>query len=496
MYDKDGNLKPIEINTNVGWNGNKIEQDNESIDLTTLSNFITDNAFNKVVFIGSLSPLSSHLSDMCVSLAITYESHITNITEVTIPYVEDDETTLIIRSAYDTTALVDDTYCRDKVNFLNLIKNSQFGSQFAYLNDSNELVSNIITINDNGEHPNFILKARLPQYDKEVYPKFYKVSTQEELDTLISNVVTSNYFLMEFYFNPNELIQNHIKVFRGLNILFPPNLESISIGGYTKISDNSVTTTSTFNPTTFELLSDRNKYITSDYQLILPKLSDTDLVQMADDTFKIASELVVGDIIKTIDIPNPFNVENEDEMVNYKISLSELTLGTTYSTNEITHIKRINVYTTIVKLTFTDGSDWFDNKNSKYLSIRNDEVRFLALNVGDTNVNSLKVGDSILLLDTTNTTTPLYVLKEISNIETLNDFFGGFEITVQNAHLFLTKSDADANKLYVSIEHNNVDCYGIYNNCVQANCAKGWICCPSGGGMTCQTSCPACYAPD
>ena len=66
------------------------------------------------------------------------------------------------------------------------------------------IVNNITSINNNGEHPNFILKARLPHYDKTTHPKFYKVSTNEELNTLISNVVDSNYFLMEFLYNPNE----------------------------------------------------------------------------------------------------------------------------------------------------------------------------------------------------------------------------------------------------------------------------------------------------
>jgi hypothetical protein len=282
-------------------------------------------------------------------------------------------------------------------------------------------------------------------------------------------------------------------VFRGLNLLFPPNLESISIGGYTKVCDNSLETTSTFNPTTFELLSDKSKYITGDYQLRLPKLSDTDLVQMADDSFKIASELVVGDLIKTIDIPNPFDVEDMDETANYRISLEELTSGTTYSTNLITNIKRINIYSKIVKFTFTDGSDWFDNRHSKYLSIRNNEVRFLTLNTELTTEYSLKVGDSILLLDTTNLEVPSYVLKEISNIETLNEFYGGFEITVENAHLFLTKSDVDANKSYVSIEHNGVQCDGM------ANCANGGVCgkflvCCAAAEYTCTTGpkCPGC----
>jgi hypothetical protein len=201
MYDKDGNLKPIEINTNVGWTESTVETYDSVLDLTSLSTFITSNEFTSIVYIGSVHPIDEKLKTLCNELGITYSLYGVSSNSITIPFVEDNDQTLIIRSAYDTTALVDDTYCRDKVNFLNLIKDSSFGSQFAYLDENNSIVSNITTINDNGEHPNFILKARLPDYDKEVYPKFYKVSTQEELDTLISNVVTSDYFLMEFHLN-------------------------------------------------------------------------------------------------------------------------------------------------------------------------------------------------------------------------------------------------------------------------------------------------------
>jgi hypothetical protein len=479
MYDKDGNLKPIEINTAVGWHNNTIEETESLLDLTTLTTFITDNSFTKVIYIGNISNLDIELSGSCTTLGIEYEKQIVYTNAITIPFVEDNDQTLIIRSAYDTTALVDDTYCRDKVNFLNLIKDSSFGSQFAYLDENNSIVSNITTINDNGEHPNFILKARLPDYDKEVYPKFYKVSTQEELDTLISNVVTSDYFLMEFHLNQSELIQDHIKVFRGLNLLFPPNLESISLGGYTRACDDTITINSSFNPTTFELTTGREKYIAGNYQLVLPKLSDTDLVLMSDGTYKVATELVVGDVLKTIDIPNPFDVVDISAVANYRISQSELESGTTYSTNAITNIRRVNTYSKIVKITFTDGSDWFDNRHSNYLSIRNNEVRFLKLNGGD-NDDAMVIGDNILLLDTLNFETPLFIIKEVSNIEMVSEFFGGYEITVENAHIFLTKSDVDSNKSYVSIEHNGVDCtYDYIGDCNYGSiCGKNQLCCP------------------
>jgi hypothetical protein len=500
MYDRNGNLKPIEINTAVGYHRNKLESEEEAFDLTDLLSFISTNGFTKVVYIGELRKLSLLLSSTLTEISVEYEYIMTPSTSLTVPDVEDNDTTLIIRSAYDTTAIVDDTYCRDKVQFLELIKSQSFGAQFAYINDDNELVNHITTINDNGEHPNFILKAVLPQYDRSVYPKFYKVTNEEELNTLISNVVTLDYFLMEFYFNPNELIENHIRVFRGLNLLFPPNLESIPLGGYTRVCDDSVEIGSTFDELTYELLSNRKKYISGDYGLRLPKLLATDFIQMADDTYKLASDLVVGDEIKTIDIPNPFNVENSVDTVNYKITLDELQNGTTYTSNRVTNISTVNVLSNIVKLTFTDGSDWFDNLGSKYLSIRNDEVRFLRLLDGSAeSKTSITIGDSILLLDTSNTETPTFVTKEIANIEQLYQFFGGYEITVENAHLFLTKSDVDSDKSYVSIEHNvEESCYTSSGQCLQTTCSKGSYCinmydfpsaCYGSPNCQCQNSC-------
>ncbi len=42
MYDNDGNLKPIEINTEVGWDSplHKIEDDIDCLDLTSLYQFV------------------------------------------------------------------------------------------------------------------------------------------------------------------------------------------------------------------------------------------------------------------------------------------------------------------------------------------------------------------------------------------------------------------------------------------------------------------------
>ena len=250
MYNNVGNLVPIEINTNLGWIYVTLEGNENSLDLTELSNFISNNAFTKVVYIGNLQPLSNKLTTLSTVLGFEFQNMVSSPGSITVPYVEDNATTLIIRSAFDTTALVDDTYCANKVNFLNLIKNSTFGSQFAYLNEANELVNNITTIPNNGVHPNFILKAVGPEYDTVIYPKLFKVSTNEELTIVLQNV-NSQYFLMEYHLDLNNLYENQIQIFRGLNLLFPPNLESISLGGYTSLTGAKLEADVEYNTETF-----------------------------------------------------------------------------------------------------------------------------------------------------------------------------------------------------------------------------------------------------
>ena len=223
---------------------------------------------------------------------------------------------------------------------------------------------------------------------------------------------------------------------------------------------------------------------------------------MADGTFKLATELLVGDIIKTIDIPNPFDVEKADDLANYKISLTELETGTTYSTNAIIDLKEINLYTHTIKLTFTDNTEWFDNENAHYLSLRNNEVRFLALSLMVSSEYNVTIGDTILLLDVSNPDIPIFVPKEIANIEQNQQFFGGYEITVERDHLFLTKSDSNSPTSYVSIEHNPPLCFANDGNvCTQGNCVgKTNFCvvsvatrtpCMGGGSCVCSSTCSA-----
>ena len=125
MYDKNGNLKPIEINTAVGWDGiEKVENDDDCINLDIFNTFVQSNGFTTIIYIGDIHYVKRKLEEYCTTNQLSFTFMAVSSQSITVPLVEDNETTLIIRSSYDTTAIVDDTYCRNKVEFMKLIKSS------------------------------------------------------------------------------------------------------------------------------------------------------------------------------------------------------------------------------------------------------------------------------------------------------------------------------------------------------------------------------------
>jgi hypothetical protein len=480
-YTSDGRLVPIEINTNVGMENSYLELDDEIYNLSELSGLTIRNSFTKIIYIGALVKFSGILSEFCNSINIEYEFIQIFNGNITIPYVEDSDNKLIIRSAYDTSAIVDDFYCKNKVNFLNLIKDLPYGSEFAYLDENGVLVNNITNIIDNGDNPNFILKSVLPKYDKLLYPKLYKVNNISELNIILSNV-TKDYFLMAYHYNSDKLLNNQVYVIRSLNILFPPNLESFSVGSYKKLTDRKNEELSIFNSETFELEPlYKDKYITSNKIFSSPKLLDTDEVEMADVTFKSGLDLQVGDIVKTIIIPNPNNVDLSNDLANYHISYSEFSSGVTYSTNRVYAKKRVDRVCFYGEILFKDNTSWSDTFASCYLVLRDCAIHNQAEEIQFESIESLVEGDYVVLIDTSTQPEFTSVLKEVSSVSTTKLVFTGWEISVEEQHVFLTRTESITNQSYVAIEHN-FSC-SQRNNCLTKSCSGKQLCVTGSGGF-------------
>jgi hypothetical protein len=476
VYDSIGNLRPIEMNTNIGYSTQKVENDNEVFDMTDFQNFLTSNMFTKITYIGANVKIKEQIQNVATNLSLEFETIVTTPNSITVPYIEDSATHLIVRTAFDTTAILDSSYCKNKIAYLNLIKDSEFGSEFAYLNEENVLINNITNIQDNGIHPNFILKAVAPNYDKEVYPKFYKVTNQTELDIVLQNV-TKDYFLMPYYFNESKSYSDKVTKIRKISMLFPPNLESIHIGAYTDISIQKLQNTVNYSEETFEIDDIYRKiYYTSDFKINLPKLLDDDYVIMADGTTKSGLDLQVGDLLRTIDIPNADNIDAVNVLANYQIDMQTFLDGVVYSTNRVTSKNRIDITVEIAEITFTDGTKWFDTINSSYLIYENNEIKFVK-------IMDFVSGNVVLLIDTSEYENVQIVEKIVQSINIIDEEFSGWTIGVERAHLFLTSTGNPTNptvsyvSYFAAVEHNNASCFGTpYYG--QGSCPKGFCCGP------------------
>lgn len=477
VYDSAGNLRPIEMNTNIGYSLQKIENDNDVFDMTDFQNFVSSNMFTKITYIGANLKIKEQIQNVSTNLSLEFETMVTAPNSITIPYIEDSETHLIVRTAFDTTAILDSSYCANKIEYLSLIKDSEFGSEFAYLNEENVLINNITNIQDNGIHPNFILKAVKTAYNREVYPKFYKVANQTELDVVLQNV-TEDYFLMPYYFNESKVYSGKVTKIRKMSMLFPPNLASIHIGAYTDTSMQRLENSATYNEETFEIDNYYRKiYYTLDFKVNVPKLLDDDYVIMADGTTKSGLDLQVGDLLRTIDIPNADNIDAVNVLANYQIDMQTFLDGVVYSTNRVTSKNRIDVTVEIANIEFTDGTNWFDTINSSYLIYENNEIKFVK-------IMDFIPGNVVLLIDTREYENVQIVEKTVQSINIVDEEFSGWTIGVERAHLFLTSTGNPTSptvsyvSYFAAVEHNNFSCFSTPSQ-GQGSCPKGQ-CCNSG----------------
>ena len=174
-------VKILEINTNAAIYNNGAE----FLDYTALFNVLTSNNITEFHFIyvdeKAQAPngaedfiFEDKIKEKCIELGISYTPHTVPIGSVTVPAIEDADNKFILRQAYDTSALVDSTYCADKFEFFSLMSGSSYIPSTYFTSDELSLDGfSSLNISDS-QYPNSIQKARYPQYDRDALPRLSK----------------------------------------------------------------------------------------------------------------------------------------------------------------------------------------------------------------------------------------------------------------------------------------------------------------------------------
>lgn len=471
---ESGEYKVLEINTST-----RIDTSNmDLLNWSNLTNFISDSAFTEVVVICPVysKNFSDKLKEICENdLNITFISYETSDNSITIPYIEDADTKLIIRISYDTTAIIDDEYARDCHSLLRALGSSSVKPKSFIPNVSDDF-SGLTEFSYDGTTPNFIVKQRYPNYDKQTWPKLYKVSTLQELNELKTRVEnTTDSFFQEFHLS--ELSSNKRNIVRGIDIIYGGNLDIINMGGY-KIEhsiDENIWVNS-YDGTGLLANKDRPKYITY-YNGSSNKwtyIYDEDQeVLMADGSRKTFADLQVDDVVKSIEVAQlPMDEttyststwvgSHTEFMSDFAVSQTAVVIKTTSAPlNEL-----------FIRITLDGDVTWDDLPTTDVLTRDGDVIKFKK-------VNNLEVGD---VLELFSTETESVINKTITALEVIfkdNQIVG--TVDVEPIDLFLPLI---SNSLTL-IQHNACNtafcaplgvpqCY-IYpkcTNCLSIQCQK------------------------
>lgn len=480
MYRKDGSLAPIEINTNVGWDGpNRVESGDKIWHLDDLVEYINSHNIEEIVFLrGTAAVLSQKLQALLPKKEIRVETEDED--------VEDSDSRLIIRTQYSDEALVD-SFCRDKIGFLKSLQGTDLEVEYL-LKTEDGFEGNITSVETEypAGVPNFILKYRYPNYNKKEYPKLYRFNSIEDLMDF-ADEMPEDFFLMPYYFCEDELWEGRrIKLIRELSLFIANDqgsLDTIEVGKYTKLCDN----------VDLEAVGEWNGELDAEYREMFLSaewykdslrsrtalLDENDLVWMADGSWKKIQDLKVGEKVKSLEIPAKEGFDINTHTGDYGISTEELESETYYIENKVEDIRKISGFEVTEIFKFTDGTDWYDTPYSSYPTVNSKgKVEFKTL-------GSLKVGDQIILISIEDTESPRFVTKEIAEItEERSLLENKYSIRLDGSHLFISRTSEDE-QAYAAIEHNAA-AYPSSQDLVTYWALQGGGCACS---LTVQTSC-------
>ena len=395
-------IKLLELNTDV-----QISNLKESyFDYTSLFNYLSENGFLKLHFIYKetyTSPVFiENIKNLCIQNGVEYHETLITLNSILIDDIEDATDTLFFRLAYNAQAILDDYYCREHGELINLLFENGKESYMpnVYLKNSGETtLDSINSINDNGNYPNIIAKKNYADFDKTIYPSFYKVSNETELNNLKSGL-DPNIFLQEYVFSSenveDNLIINHIRkwhlISNGLN-------DIIDLGGY--LHSNQVSLKPDYITYTNTKLDNtgRSMFYSNPNRLSSAGVLSNYNVkkQNTDSTFSLTdvNSLQVGDVVEALNI-NTFdtNTFKEFEILNWRYTGSLENL-LTYTTASVVRTMPSVVEDWFNKVEYvypneTTGS-FLLQMNKMVLIERGSEVRFCSaqdLEVGDIIFNS------------------------------------------------------------------------------------------------------------
>jgi hypothetical protein len=488
LLEFNNSVKILEINTNTTIFNSAADL----LDYTSFFGMLVNNNITELHFIYNEDEsyikntdttsflFEEKLKIKCVENNITYFSHKVPKNSVTVPYVEDADNKFILRQAFDTTALVDETYCADKFEFFNLMKDSEYIPK-TYINNGSELsfdTFNTISNYSNGR-PNLVKKDRYPTYDVNLYPSLSKLTTNTELNQLKTSVDNTTFLIQEFIYDDANIVNNRWNVIRSIDILYGNELDVINMGAYKTTTFVDIDVWPDEYETDSITLTKKSRYKwvnksvsdkTTDFNY---HTNSESLILSSTGTLITSNDLQIGNPIASINFvdidglsPNSYDVDSlrtPPRRWNSTIEQAQATLTTTPS--DVMGIVSASLSEIMLKITLENGVSWNEFKDVQYLIQAADSSTTYF-----DRINTVEIGDKMV---TYNKSTSELSTLTITGLEIVYDEIVGYNIDIAPSDLFL-------------VDITN-DLFAIQHNIICDYC--GWFSC---GSYNCNYSCPTC----
>ena len=478
---KNGEVSILEVNTNTTI----YNEGAELLDYDALFSMLLSNGITEFHYIftetDSHLPLNEpykfkqKLQQKCIENDIQFNEYTVPKGSVTVPYIEDASNKFILRQSYDTTALVDETYCSDKFGFFTLMSGSGYTPNTT-INVTDFQLHDLVDVDYSDlTHPNVVVKARGPEYNSDEYPQLHSIENGEQLTELISTI-EGGYLVQEFIWDENNIVDGRYSIIRSIDIIYGPSLDVMNLGSYRQSTilptnfsaDEYIPTTKKLNK------KSRYKYITK--QLGSPvmdyHIDDTSNILDYNGELKDVDTIQLGDYIRSIN----FTDYNGNEAANFEQqtfetygwsgSLAQSNASLTPMSSSLVGMASASVDTIYVRVTTTDGKNWLDAPGCTYYIEESG-----SLSTRFEKVNKLVVGDKLVVTDST---TNQLTTVEIANLEMEHTTMTIYGLDFEPSDLFLV----DVGDGLFSVMHNS--CWCPWNYCGHW-CHSQW--CPNGCGF-------------
>lgn len=482
IYKEDGTLTPLELNTNTleeisevkGLNNdNFLEQTTPYFNHEGLHSFLQQNNISKITTISQTGD-NRFIRSFCNFYGYEHTLVPVSKQQITIPDVEDSDDTLIIRIAYDTYALIDDLYARDNYEFHNLIASESFASPIFFTENNLDTITEFESSQD-GVIPNYVIKARTPGYDKTQYPKLYRFDSEDELNSLKSNL-GSNEFIQKFEFNSgSSLIDDRTYHLRSMDLICGGDLEVINILNYK--SFNIMSTTNSKVVIDYEIDDSKRLHPLNEskyYPTHLTKVAfsyhfdDTDEVLMSDGTLKIFDNIQIDDQVVSIEIEDSGSFTPiTQEMIDSRV------IGTT-GVSSLKN-KTGGIFVNITATSEEHGEfSWYDGVGNLYLKKPSSDSEIFYYTMG----GNLEIGNEILIYNNQTNDVELLTVTDI--------YFDLKDIQLHSVSLKPTS------EFLIKLSENNNDLFLIqHNSCNATRCFLKFL---FDRGISGPTACSPAYA--